>query len=190
MNQTGGANRPGTAPSGQMKWARGKPKSEEWCGKPAGLHGPLLLGCGQGLAPQGSSANEGRFRQFMPEISKTLNPSALVACQRRPGSAIAVHARLTLTGPAALPGGIVRTRRSDPAPSDHAASVLGTGAAQVRVSEARAATHRSGLSAPGFSETLRDEVIACVHAIDRDGGQRPPIAVGPEPLDHDPAARH
>ena len=51
MNSRSGADRPGPAPSGPMKWARGTPKSEEWCGKPARLHGPLLLGCGQGLAP-------------------------------------------------------------------------------------------------------------------------------------------
>lgn len=62
--------------------ARGKPKSEEWCGKPAGLHGPLLLGCGQRLALQGSSANEGRFRQFMPQVPSQPDPSALAASRQ------------------------------------------------------------------------------------------------------------
>ena len=57
--------------------ARGKPKSEEWCGKPAGLHGPLLLGCGQRLALQGSSANEGRFCQFKPQVSQSTGPVSL-----------------------------------------------------------------------------------------------------------------
>ena len=47
-----------TAGGEQRPWLHrvsGKPQSEEWCGKPVGLHGPLLCGCSHGRSPQGSS---------------------------------------------------------------------------------------------------------------------------------------
>lgn len=114
MTQTGRAKGQGPHRVPRITQARGKPKSEEWCGKPAGLHGPLLLGCGQGLALQGSSANEGRFRQFMPELSKTQDSSALVACQPRPGSAARRMRAPPSPAPPAPPGGNVRMWCADP----------------------------------------------------------------------------
>ena len=62
MNTTGRAKGPGP----HRTSCEGNPKARSGAASPQGLHGPLLLGCGQGLALQGSSANEGRFRQFRP----------------------------------------------------------------------------------------------------------------------------
>lgn len=68
--------------------------------------------------------------------------------------------------------------------------------------EARAITTRMGIaangqaprptkgrSAPRPRKTLGDQVVAGVHAARRNGGERPPISVGAEPLDRDPPAR-
>ncbi len=93
MNQTGGADRPGPAPNAVRETQKRGVVRQAL----QGLHGPLLLGCGQGLAPQGSSANGGRFRQFMPEGQQALDPSALAAIQPRPGFALAAHAPTTLS---------------------------------------------------------------------------------------------
>ena len=92
MNQTGGADRPGPAPNAVRETQKRGVVRQAL----QGLHGPLLLGCGQGLAPQGSSANGGRFRQFMPEGQQALNPSALAAIQPCPGFAPSAHAPTTL----------------------------------------------------------------------------------------------
>lgn len=47
MNRSGGADRPGPAP----RACAGNPKARSGAASPQGLHGPLLSGCGQGLAP-------------------------------------------------------------------------------------------------------------------------------------------
>lgn len=86
MNTTGRAKGPGP----HRTSCEGNPKSEEWCGKPEGLHGPLLLGCCQGLALQGSSANEGRFRQVRPSGThkgQTLQPRPFHQTLLSPASA-------------------------------------------------------------------------------------------------------
>ena len=102
---------------------------------------------------------------------------------------LAAPARAPLSGIATPPGGNVRTRCSDPSPSTKAAAGLGTGHTAVSAPEVRAFAHPSGLSAPGFGETLRDEVVTGINATHRDGGKRPPITIGPEPLDHHAAPR-
>lgn len=164
MNTTGRAKGPGPHRVPRITQARGKPKSEEWCGKPAGLHGPLLLGCGQGLALQGSSANEGRFRQFMPELSKTQDPSALIACQPRPGSASRRMRALPSPAPPPRPAGTSECGALTLVPATNASAGLGTGPAPVSAPEVRAAAHRCGLSAPRFGEALRDEVVTGINA--------------------------
>ena len=71
------------------------------------------------------------------------------------------------------PAGTAERGASTPAPSTKAAAGLGTGHTPVSAPEIRAVAHRSGLSAPGFGETLRDEVVTGINATHRDGGQRP-----------------
>lgn len=125
----------------------------------------------------------------MPEISKTQNPSALVAFQPRPGSVSRrLRAPPSPTSPP-RPAGTSERGAPTPAPSTKAAAGLGNGPAPVSAPEVRVDAHRSGLSAPGFGETLRDEVVTGINATHRDGGQRPPITIGPESLDHHAAPR-
>lgn len=189
MNWTGGADRPGPAPSSM----RGTPKSEEWCGKPARLHGPLLLGCGQGLAPQGSSANEGRFRQF-----RTCGVHGPKTCQPWPLSSCTRSTRQTSRaswGYPSPPGRAVQGRGQNRLPdlAYFACARTGRGPCPKTgmsvISRGQAFGITKDRSAPGLRQPLRDQVVAGVHAIDRDGGECPPIGIGAEPLDRDPPPR-
>ena len=130
MTQTGGADRPGLAPNAERETQKRGVVRQAL----QGLHGPLLLGCGQGLAPQGSSANEGRFRQFMPEISTTQDPSDRHACQPRPGSAPRCIRAPSSPSPPPLPA--ASSERGAPSPAHPQAPPrhLAFGAAQVRAS--------------------------------------------------------
>ena len=125
----------------------------------------------------------------MPGISKTQDPSALFACLPHPGSASRRMRAPPSPAPSASPGGNVRMRCADPDPSHECCRRPWHRNCTVRAPEVRAAVHRSGLSAPGFSEALRDEVVTGINAAHRDGGQRSPIGIGPKPLDHHAAPR-
>lgn len=188
MNQTGGADRRGPAPSG----TRGKLKSEEWCGKPCkGFTVRCFWVAARDWRRRVHRQTEGGFvnscrkgsqlwtRQPWPPFSPA--PDCAPLRVRQP------HFRWPPSGQF---DGIVRTRRTANGPARTTAPASSAGTAPVKIVRRfdQPAT-RSGSSAPGTREPLRDQVVAGVHSIDRHGGQRPPIGIGPLPLDHDPAPR-
>ena len=73
MNWTGGADRHGPAPNA----CEGNQKARSGAASPQGFTVRCFSGCGQGLALQGSSANEGRFRLFRLSGPRKCRPVSL-----------------------------------------------------------------------------------------------------------------
>ena len=122
--------RPGPAPNS----CEGNPKARSGAASPQGLHGPLLLGCGQGLALQGSSANEGRFRQVRPSgCPAKAQPVSLGpfgrTCSHPPAPAAAGIAYLD---PRSMPVGDAWVTRGRASPSPSSAMRYGSALGQMR----------------------------------------------------------
>jgi len=187
MTQAGGADRPGPAP--KPAGHEGNPKARSGAASPKGFTVRCFWVAARDWRSRVHRQTKGGF---VNSCRKSARP-----CARQTWSLVSPAPDLpsrcmrALPSPAPPPCPAQTSERGAPCPtpSASAASALGTGAAQVRRSEVCGAAHRSGPSAPGPREALRDEIVAGIHAIHRNGGQRPPIAVGPEPLDHDAAAR-
>ena len=191
MNKTGGADRSGPAPNAQVRETQ---KARSGAASPQGLHGPLLLGCGQGLAPHrfigkrravspGSGpwdAHKDQTRQLRPIRQVLLPPANARGSGQCP--------------PPPAPCGQRGTGYTRPSPAPPLPAPCTTVRVSVRYTiwrqlARKARPPRSGSSAPGPRKALRDQIVAGVHAVHRDRGERPPIGIGAEPRDHDLSAR-
>lgn len=192
MTRTGGADRPGPAPNAKNH-AGVRETQKRGVVRQAlqGLHGPLLLGCGQGLAPHRFIGKRRAVSSIHAGRAASSGPVSLDRHSARPGFApLRIRQPPFRWPPSGQFGDIVRTRRTAPSPARTTAPASSAGTAPVKiVRRPDQPGARSGASAPGPREPLRDQVIAGIHAADRDSGKRPPIGIGPLPLDLDPAPR-
>lgn len=180
MTQTGGAVRHGPAPNR----CEGNPKARSGAASPQGFTVRCFWVAARDWRRRVHRLTKGGFANSCRKSARprTRQPWSLVS--PAPDLPRGACARLPHRHRPPCPAGTSERCAPTPAPFTNAASAPGTGPAPVSAPEVRAAAHRSGPSAPGPRETLRDKVVTGVNATHRDGGQSPPIGIGPEPLDH------
>jgi hypothetical protein len=192
MNWTGGADRPGPAPNTH----EGNRKARSGAASPARASRSAAFGLRPGTGAAGFIGK----RRAVPSIQAAGFPANRVRQPwlhpvRLPRHDAGVPcAPLPRSG---IPPGYVRTNQDEitrETPISHRPADTATDARACTKSVSGpgiSGCHRlrMGASAPGLREALRYQVVAGIDAIDRDGGKRPPIRIGPEPFDHHLPAR-